>query len=98
MLEKLIGVEKNAAAVIAEAEAEVGRMTAQARIDAQRESAELIKQRAAEASRAVEAEKKSLEEKRARAIEEYRRSLTGRSADKQAFRRTALSFIDQGKK
>jgi len=96
MLEKLLGVEKGAASLIAEAEAEAARKTAQARIDAQRESAATLKEKAAEMERSVDAEKASLASERAAKTAAYRESLAKRAPDEQAFRSSALGFIDKG--
>ena len=96
MLEQLLGVEKSAAAIIAEAETDAARRTARARIDAQKESTETLKQKAAEMDRAVDAEKVTLAAERTRKSGAYRESLAKRAPDEQAFRRAALSFIEKG--
>ncbi len=96
MLEKLLGVEKGAASLITDAEAEVARKTAQARMDAQKESASALKEKAAEMERSVIAEKASLAAERAAKTAAYRESLAKRAPDEQAFRRAALGFIDKG--
>jgi len=96
MLEKLLGVEKTAAALIAEAEADATRRTAQARIDAQKESAVALKQMAAEVESSVQAEKEILAAERTHKTDVYRESLAKHAPDEQAFRRAALSFTDKG--
>ena len=48
MLEKLLRVEKTASGLVAEAEAEAGRRTSQARIEVQKRHTELMKKKAAE--------------------------------------------------
>jgi F0F1-type ATP synthase membrane subunit b/b' len=96
MLERLLGVEKSAAALVAEAEAEAARMTSQARNDAQREYAEALKVKAAEMEHAIVEAKESLAAERARATAAYRDLLATRAPDEEGFRRAALSFIDKG--
>jgi vacuolar-type H+-ATPase subunit H len=96
MLEKLLSVEKSAAALIAEAETEAARRTAQARIDAQKESTEILKKKAVEMEKSVDAEKEILAAERTQKTDAYRASLVHRAADEQAFRQAALSFIDKG--
>ena len=96
MLERLLGVEKSAAALIAEAEADAARMSLQARSNAQRECAEALKAKAAEIEHAIAEAKESLAAERVRATNAYRDSLATRAPDEQGFRRAALSFIDKG--
>ncbi len=96
MLEKLIGVEKTAAALIAEAEADAARRTSQARSDAQKESAEILKKKAVELERTIEAEKNAISAERKRKTDAYRESLAQRAPDEKAFRRAAFDFIDKG--
>ncbi len=45
MLEKLLGVEKTATALLAEAEAEAARRKADARMESQKKHAELLKEK-----------------------------------------------------
>ncbi|MGA2977184.1 MAG: hypothetical protein ABSF77_17900 [Spirochaetia bacterium] len=97
MLEKLLGVEKNAAGLVSEAEAEANRRTTQARAEMQKKQAEILKQKALDAEKDVEAERKRLAEERKRKNEEYRESLLRRPVDRAAFTRAALSFIEKGR-
>jgi vacuolar-type H+-ATPase subunit H len=96
MLEKLLGAEKNAAALIAEAEAEAQRRKAAARADAQKRHAELLKEKSAEEERALAAESASLAAERERQITKYRERLAGLPQDRAAFARAVLAFIEKG--
>jgi vacuolar-type H+-ATPase subunit H len=96
MLEKLLSVEKNAAALIGEAEAEARRRTAAARVEAQKKHAEVLKGKAAEAEQALEAARKDSAAERERKNTEYRQSLSIKSLDKEAFSRAVLGFFEKG--
>lgn len=98
MLQKLLGVEKTAASLVAEAEAEAGRLVSRARQEAQRHHADLLKARAEENDRTAAAEQATLDaerQKRARAEQERLEKLP---LDGAAFRATAMSFIEMGQK
>jgi len=97
MLEKLLSVEKSAARLVAEAEAEAGRRTAQARLDAQKRHIEHLKARAAENESALAAERARIDAERASRNREDRDKLSRLSADEAAFRATVISIIDRGK-
>ncbi len=96
MLEKLLAVEKTAASLISEAEAEARRRTSAARVDAQKRHAELLKARAAEAERAVEAARADCAAERERKNAEYRQSLSRATPDRSAFSRAVLGFFEKG--
>ena len=96
MLEKLLGVEKNAASLIGEAETESRRRTSAARVDAQKKHAELLKGSASEADRAVEAARKESAAERERKNAEYRQSLSRAAVDRAAFSRAVLGFFEKG--
>jgi len=96
MLEKLLGVEKNAARLLAEAEAEAARRKASARAEAQKRHAELLKQKTQEADTAVAEEKTRIAAERERLIAEYRDGLARTPKDLEAFSRAARAFIQKG--
>jgi vacuolar-type H+-ATPase subunit H len=96
MLEKLLSVEKSAASLITEAEAEARRRTSAARVEAQKRHAELLKGRAAEGDRAVEAARKESAEERERKNAEYRQALSRKTPDRGAFSRAVLGFFEKG--
>jgi vacuolar-type H+-ATPase subunit H len=96
MLEKLLSVEKSAASLITEADAEARRRTSAARVDAQKRHAELLKSTAAEADRAVEASRKASAAERERKNGEYRQSLSRKTPDRGAFARAVLGFFEKG--
>jgi vacuolar-type H+-ATPase subunit H len=96
MLEKLLGVEKSAASLITEAEAEARRRTSAARVEAQKKHAELVKNSAAEADRALEAARGESAAERERKNAEYRQSLSRRTPDRGAFSRVVIGFFEKG--
>lgn len=98
MLEKLLGVEKTAAGLVAEAEEEAGRRTAQARRDSQKRHTELLKSRAAENETALTAERERIEAEREARNREDREKLSRLPTDPAAFRAAVISIIDKGEK
>jgi vacuolar-type H+-ATPase subunit E/Vma4 len=98
MLQKLLGVEKAAASIVAEAEAEANRITAQARLEAQRRHSDLLKAKAAENEASVAEEKVRLEAERQKRIEAEREKLARLPVDVAAFRSRALEFIGKGER
>jgi len=96
MLQKLLGVEKTAAALVAEAEAEAARLVAQARQEAQRGHTDQLKSRAAENEAALSAERARLEEERRARTQAERVKLDTLPMDDAAFRAAAMSFIEKG--
>ncbi len=97
MLQKLLGVEKTAASVVAEAEAEAARLTSEARQQTQHRHAEALKTAAAQGDAALAAERTRLEAERASRIQAERERLARLPTDSTAFRSAALSFIQKGK-
>ena len=97
MLQRLLGVEKTAANLVAEAEAEAARTSAQARLDAQKGHSEVLKKKAADNASALAAERQRLEAERDARTKAERERLSKLPKDTAAFRRSALSFIDRGK-
>jgi vacuolar-type H+-ATPase subunit H len=96
MLEKLLGVEKSAAALISEADAEARRRTSAARVEAQKKHAELLKRKAADAEKAVDAARADSVAERERKNAEYRQSLSRKALDRDAFSRAVLGFFEKG--
>jgi hypothetical protein len=98
MLEKLLGVEKTAAGLVAEAEKEAGGRTAQARLDAQTRHTEMLKAKAAENASALEAERARIQVERAARNREDREKLAGLTQDEAQFRSTVIAIIDTERK
>ena len=96
MLEKLISVEKSAAALIAEAEAEAVRRKAAARAEAQNKLAELMKEKAAEGDAVMAAERARIAAERVESIRAYKEKLARFPQDRAAFSRAVLAFIEKG--
>ena len=96
MLEKLLSVEKSAAALLAEAEAEANRRKTDARTEAQKKHAELLKEKTLEGDAAVAAEKERIAAERERLIGAYKEELAGTPRNLEAFSRAALAFIAKG--
>jgi hypothetical protein len=96
MLEKLLSVEKRAAALVADAEAEVHRRTAQARAEVQHRHTELLTASAAAGEKAVAAERERIAAERARKNAGYREELERRAVDTAAFTRTVAELIEKG--
>jgi hypothetical protein len=97
MLEQLLGVEKNAAQIVADAEAEASRRTSQTRLESQRATTEFLKTKAQQSAADVDAERARLAAERTRLNAEYRQSLSRMAQDKAGFRRVVLSFMDKGR-
>ncbi len=96
ILEKLLGVEKNAADLVSAAEAEATRRKTQARADAQKQHAALLKEKAESLSRTLAAEKDRLKAERAEKSRESRQKLLARPLDNKEFTRVALMCIEKG--
>lgn len=97
MLQRLLGVEKAAAGLVAEAEAEAARITAQARLDSQKRHSELLKKKAADNEAALAAERARLQSEREVRSRAERERLAGLPKDTEAFRKATLSIIERGK-
>jgi hypothetical protein len=97
MLEKLLGVEKTAAGIVAEAEADAGRRTSQARAEAQKRHLDLLKKKAADNEAALAAERSRLEAQRESRNREEREKLSRLPANTAAFRDAVRSFVDKGR-
>jgi len=97
MLQRLLGVEKTAANIVAEAEAEAAKIAAQARLDSQKRHSELLRKKAADNESALGAERQRLEAEREARTREERERLSKLPRDTGAFRKAALAFIERGK-
>lgn len=96
MLDKLLGVEKTAAEIVAAAEIEADARKARARAEGQKRHAELLKEKAAEAERAVEAQRESAARERRQKNEAYRAELARRSENRPELVRTVTKFLSKG--
>jgi vacuolar-type H+-ATPase subunit H len=94
MLEKLLGVEKTAAGLVAEADEEAGRRTAQARLDAQKRHAELLKIKAAENQAALAAERTRIDAERESRNRAESDKLSRLPADQAAFQAAVISIME----
>ena len=97
MLQRLLGVEKAAADLVSEAEAEAARLTAQARGESQKRHSELLKKRAEANEAALAAERVRLREEREARTAQERERLSRLPRSTAAFRAAALSFIQKGR-
>jgi hypothetical protein len=97
MLQKLLGVEKTAASLVAEAEAEAAGLAAQARQEAQSRHTALLKTQAAENEASIAAERVRLDAERAKRSEAERGKLARLPTDAAGFRASTLSFIEKGR-
>jgi hypothetical protein len=96
MLEKLLNVEKTAAGLVTEAEAEAARRTGKARAESQKATAALLKEKAIAVDEAIETERARIAAERERKNAEYRETLKRMPSDSAGFNRAALSFMDKG--
>jgi vacuolar-type H+-ATPase subunit H len=96
ILEKLLGVEKDAAVLVTDAEAEANRRKAAARAEAQKLSAEALKEQAVRSEQRVAAEKKLIAAERDEKNRAYRQSIAARPLDSSALRRAVTEFIEKG--
>jgi len=85
MLDKLLQTERSAAEMVSSAEAEGNRRKAEARAEAQKRHAALLKAKAEEAERAVEAERERAALSRREKNDEYRAKLSSLSLDRERF-------------
>ena len=75
LIDKLLGVEKSAAEIVAAAETEADARKARARAEGQKRHSELLKEKAAEAERAVDAQRESAAQERKQKNAAYRAEL-----------------------
>jgi vacuolar-type H+-ATPase subunit H len=85
ILEKLIGVERKATELVAEAEAEAGRRKSAARTEAGKLHAERIRDQAAALDRLVEERRTELSRERGEQNERYLKELEARSLHRDEF-------------
>jgi len=95
-LEKLIGVEKTAVTLVADAETEANRRKAQARLEVQRARAELARQLAETSEKALSEARARVEQERSRKNEEHQRKLAALSQNRAEFNRLVASYIGKG--
>jgi vacuolar-type H+-ATPase subunit H len=96
MLDKILTLEKNASAVIAEAEADAAHRVAQARGETQKSVSEALKKSAREGDAAVAAERTRVTHERETLNADYREKLARHPLDAAAFRQAVIAFIEKG--
>jgi vacuolar-type H+-ATPase subunit H len=96
ILEKLLGVEKDALVLVTDAEAEANRRKAAARADAQKIYSEALKGQATRPEQRVAAEKARIAAERDEKNSAYRESIAARRLDTSALRRAVTEFIEKG--
>ncbi len=96
ILERLLGVEKDASVLVASAETEAGRRRAAAQADAQVRHGEALKTAATEAAARVAAERERIAAERDEKNRAFRESLSSRPRDREALRRVVMDFVDKG--
>jgi vacuolar-type H+-ATPase subunit H len=96
ILEKLLGVEKDASVLVTEAEAEANRRKAAARAEAQKLYAEALKEQAARSAQRVAVERERVAAERDEKNRAYRQSIAARPLDSSALRRAVTEFIEKG--
>jgi hypothetical protein len=96
ILEKLLGVEKDASVLVADAEAEAGRRKAAAQVESQKRYTEALKEKAVEAEARVAAERGKIAAEREEKNHAHRESLASRARDREALRRVVIDFVEKG--
>ncbi len=94
ILDKLLGVEKNAAVLVTEAEAEANRRKTAARMDANSRYTARLAEKTAELDSALEGARKGLTREKEEKNRAYAESLRKHAVDPAAFRREFLSGIE----
>ena len=95
-LEKLLGVEKTAVTIVADAETEANRRKAQTRLEIQRARADLGRQLAETSEKALADARARVDAERARKNQEHRQRLAGLAQDRAGFAKLVLSSIGKG--
>jgi hypothetical protein len=95
ILDKLLGVEKNASMLTAEAEAEANKRRTRAGVEAQKEYTEQLALKAREIESRLVEDRERLKAERARKNKEYADTLRRRPQDSDAFRRIFMTFISE---
>ena len=93
ILDKLLGVEKNASILTTEAEAEANKRKTRARVEAQKEYTEQLALKTREIESRLVEEREGLKAERARKNSEYTDTLRKLPQDSEAFRRVFMAFI-----
>ncbi len=95
MLDKLLQTEKSAAEMVSSAEAEANRRKSEARAEAQKRSAAVLKEKAAEAERAVTQAKEQAVRERQEKNQQYRAKLVSHPVDRDAFNRLVSELTEK---
>jgi hypothetical protein len=96
ILEKLLGVEKDASVLVSGAEGEAARRRAAALSEAQARHAEVLRRAAVDAAARVESEKARIAAERDAKNRAYSQELASRPRDREALRRVVVDFVDTG--
>lgn len=96
ILDKLLGVEKDASVLVAHAETEAARRKASAQAEAQKRSSDLIREKALQSEARVAAEQAKIAEERAEKNRAYGESLAARPRNTEALRRVVAEFVEKG--
>ncbi len=96
ILEKLLGVEKDASVLVTDAEAEASQRKTAARVEAQKLYAEALKEQAARSEQRIAAEKERIAAERGEKNRAYRQSIAARPLDSSALRQAVTEFIEKG--
>ncbi len=94
LLDKLLLTEKSAAQMVSSAEAEANRRKSEARAEAQKRHAAVLKDKAAESEKAVSEEKERTVTERREKNADYRARLAGHPVDRDAFFRVVSGLIE----
>ncbi len=94
-LDKLLLTEKNAAQMVSSAEAEANRRKSEARAEAQKRHAAVLKEKAASAEKAVSEEKESAVRERRDKNAEYRSKLAAHPVNRDAFFRSVSGLVEK---
>ncbi|HTP57576.1 MAG TPA: hypothetical protein VMM82_01590 [Spirochaetia bacterium] len=95
MLDKLLQTERSAAELVSSAEAEANRRKSEARAEAQKRHAALLKEKAVEAERAVQQAKEHAAAERKEKNEQYRAKLAVHATDREGFERLVSELTDR---
>jgi F0F1-type ATP synthase membrane subunit b/b' len=93
ILEKLLGVEKNASVLITEADAEANRRKTAARMDAQKNYTRLLAEKAAESDAKFAEARERLARERDEKNRKFAEGLLKHGVDIEAFRRAVIAGI-----
>jgi hypothetical protein len=96
ILEKLLGVEKDASVLVVHAETEAARRKAAVQAEAQKRTSDLLKEKALQSEARVAAERGRIAEERAEKNRAYGESLAARARNTEALRRVVAEFVEKG--